>query len=184
MCVGIPRPNLPDRRAQFEALLDETAYEAAWRFAYRLASAREDAEDLLQEALAHAYCRLDQLRDPGRFRAWLFSILRSKYLRRLEQGRRLRVTPLAGTFNDEGPAATGLGGVEASPELQAALAALPAAWREVLLLHYLDGLSLAEVGQALAIGPRAAKQRLYRARNALRGKLSSGYALGDFSALL
>lgn len=182
--MGTRGPEPTNRKERFEALLDPEAYEAAWRFAYRLASAREDAEDLLQEALAQAFGSLDQLREAGKFRAWLFSIIRSKFLRRLEQARRMQVTPLAGAFPDGEALAGGLGGVEASPELQAALESLPAAWREVLLLHYLDGLSLAEAGQALGIGPRAAKQRLYRARNALRGNLAQSYALGDFSALL
>lgn len=181
--MGNSLPGLSDRRKQFEELLSPEAYEGAWRFAYRLASAREDAEDLLQEALALAFTRLDQLRDASRFRAWLFSIIRSKHLRRLERSRRLAVSPLSPAMAGEVPAC-GMSGVEASPALAAALTQLPAAWREVLLLHYLDGLSLAEVGQALGIGPRAAKQRLYRARRALRSHLAPSYAVGDFSALL
>ncbi len=43
----------------------------------------DDAEDLAQETLLTAYTRLRELRDPGKFRPWLFTILRRKCLNHL-----------------------------------------------------------------------------------------------------
>jgi RNA polymerase sigma factor (sigma-70 family) len=69
-----------DRRRLFEAVLTEQVHTQAWRYAARQAATREDAEDLLQEALAAAYRKLHQLRDHGAFRPWLFSIIRTRAL--------------------------------------------------------------------------------------------------------
>src|SRR5579862_5515000 len=42
----------------------------------RVCGNREDAEDVLIEALLKAYCSMDQLRHPASFRAWLAQIAR------------------------------------------------------------------------------------------------------------
>jgi len=171
------------QRQRFEALLCDEVYQAAWRFAYRLSPSREEAEDLLQETLSRAYARLGQLRDPAAFKPWLFAILRNAAGRQAARLRLLSRREIG--LETEVHAVPALPGVEGlSFELAAALAAVPAQQREVLLLHYLDGLSLAELGVTLGCGERAAKQRLYRARSGLRRLLTGSAAQADFSALL
>jgi RNA polymerase sigma factor (sigma-70 family) len=59
----------------------------------------------------------------------------------------------------------------AGRELLRDLAGLPAGERAVLELVALDGLSVAEAGQALGIGAVAARVRLHRARRRLRSRL-------------
>jgi RNA polymerase sigma factor (sigma-70 family) len=170
-------------RQRFEALLSEGIYTAAWRFAYRLSPSREDAEDLLQEALVLAFARLGQLRDPSLFKPWLFAIIRRRALRQFAQDRQREQRESA--FACETGSQMQLRGVEAqSFELGAAIAALPPEQREIILLHYLDGLNLAQSGLALGCSERAAKQRLYRARQSLRRLLAGSTAQADFSALL
>ena len=58
-------------------------------------------------------------------------------------------------------------------QLHAALGRLPAAQRSVLALAYLRELSLAEVARIEGISQDAAKQRLHRARLALRQALET-----------
>ena len=55
---------------EFEACLTDTAT-LAFRVAYSVLRQREDAEDVAQDAFVRAYARFSQLRDRGRFRAWL-----------------------------------------------------------------------------------------------------------------
>jgi len=55
----------------------------------------------------------------------------------------------------------------------AALARLPQSQQELLSLFYIDGLNLSETGQVLGIRPQVVRQRLYRARQALRRQLES-----------
>ncbi len=56
---------------------------------------------------------------------------------------------------------------------------LPALYRDVVVLHYLEGLTAAECGRLLALTPAAVRQRLKRARDLLRSRLSprATYAL-------
>lgn len=155
-----------ERQQRFAALLSEAAYLSAWRFAYSLAGQRADAEDLLQDALIRAYRGLDRLRDETRFTGWLLSIVRTVYLDRLRWERirpqALRELPPFVAAQDADPL---------SPAVAEALARLPQAQQQLLALFYLEGLSLSETGQALGIGPLAARQRLFRARLALRREL-------------
>ena len=57
----------------FEALANEHK-DAVYRQMIRVCGNREDAEDVLIEALLKAYRHLDQLRDSVAFRAWLAQI--------------------------------------------------------------------------------------------------------------
>jgi RNA polymerase sigma-70 factor (ECF subfamily) len=154
-----------NQRERFEQLLDSECYACAWGYARRLSEqgggTRHDAEDLLQEALAHAWRGLPGLRDAGRFKPWLFAIIRRRYLTRRSRQRPLQAL-------DELPA---LPGPEADPlqrELLEALARLPEAPRELLSLFYLHGLSMQETAEVLGLAPGAVHMRLARARERLR----------------
>jgi RNA polymerase sigma-70 factor (ECF subfamily) len=57
--------------------------------------------------------------------------------------------------------------------LSAAIASLPAALREPLVLHVFQGLSQAETAAALAISEKAVETRLYRARAKLAAKMNA-----------
>ena len=74
--------DLPARQRTVERLVDEH-YQALYRYAYRLSGSPGDAEDLTQETFCRAQRNLDQLRDAGRAKPWLFSILRNAYLHRV-----------------------------------------------------------------------------------------------------
>jgi len=157
------------RQQSFEAALDSQTYESAWRYARRLTDCREDAEDLLQAALTHAYKRHDQLRDPARFKGWLLSIVRTQFL---SWRRSLQVRPR--TVSELPQLSTG----EPDPladQLAEVMLKLPEPQREILSLFYIDGLNLEETGQVLDVDPAAVRQRLYRARQALRRKLDSSW---------
>ena len=72
----------PGNRRRVQQLVD-AHYEPLYRYAYRLSGSAADAEDLTQEAFCKAQLQFHQLRDPGRAKPWLFSILRNAYLHRL-----------------------------------------------------------------------------------------------------
>jgi RNA polymerase sigma-70 factor, ECF subfamily len=160
------------RRAQFEEALSEEAYQSAWRYACRLCTVagvvqRAEAEDLLQESLVHAFSRLHQLRDRASFKSWLLSIMRTRFITRYRrqqasaaaEERRQVQLELAGDAT------------ELTELVQAALASLPTAQQELLSLFYLEGLSLKETGRVLGLAPHSVRQRLFRARDALRRAL-------------
>ena len=68
--------------------------------------------------------------------------------------------------------------------------ALPSGERTAVILHYRQGLTVAEIASALGVSSGTVKTQLYRARRSLRPKLPgphasvvSGYSSGPFSSL-
>src|SRR3954465_4481714 len=113
--------------------LVEAHYLPLYRYAYRLSGSAADAEDLTQEAFCKAQLRLHQLRDPGRAKAWLFSILRNAYLHRRRADRQQSCVSLDGVGDLAGPAPEPLPDVD--PErLQRALNDLPETFRARVIL--------------------------------------------------
>jgi RNA polymerase sigma-70 factor (ECF subfamily) len=160
----------PGNRQLFERALTNEIYQAAWRYALRLSGQRENAEDLLQESLAKAYLQFARLRDPAKFKGWLLSIVRTVSI---DRHRRERARP---PVTAELPSLAAAAADPLARDVAEALARLPQPQHELLSLFYLDGLSLKETGQVLGVKPRAVRQRLYRARQALRRRLDSAPA--------
>jgi len=136
-----------------------------------------EAEDVVQEALLRAYTDLRRLRDPDRFGGWLCGI--AVNLAKMQLRRRNGLLSLE-AFADrldlrETLAASPereLEGVELLLVVRRAVATLPAGQRDVLLMHYSDGLSCAEIGAHVGQSTGAVRVRLYRARRRLRAELA------------
>jgi RNA polymerase sigma-70 factor, ECF subfamily len=124
---------------------------------------RTEAEDLAQEAMARVYERWDRVRladSPPAYAYRLAFNLNRKRLRRLEVRRRKDPAPP--------PASSATEEAEDRAELLRALATLPVAQREaVLLVEFLD-LDAEEAGRWLSIAPSSVRGRLHRARSSLR----------------
>jgi RNA polymerase sigma-70 factor (ECF subfamily) len=138
-------------------------YRAAWA----LCGAREDAEDLVQETFVRVLARPRFLRkedDVG----YLLRALRNTFLvRRRAESRRPRTAALP---EDDVVADERAGAVEAR-EVYAAVAALPADFRDVLVAVDVAGLSYREAGRALGIPEGTVMSRLYRARRQVVARL-------------
>ena len=101
-----------------------------------------EAEDVAQEALFVAHATLERLRDPERFGAWLAAIATN--LARM----RLRSRRAGWTSLDElagGVLAPSTEAAEESDLVREALDMLSGLQREAVLLHYVEGLSTAEI---------------------------------------
>lgn len=163
-----------DQLYEFEDVLTQDILGMAWRYSCRLCRTREDAEDLLQDALAHAMVRLHQLRDRTRFKSWLMSIVRTRFL----MNQRRLVNEREKIQQSESDPGSRLVDYSASPEgdafteeISATLTRLPEFQREILTLFYIDDLNLFETAHVLAITVGAVQQRLFRARGALKREL-------------
>lgn len=136
-------------------------YRAAWA----LTGSREDAEDLVQETYARVLARPRLLRNEDDL-GYLLRSLRNTFLnQKRTERRRPRTDPLpdeldliADPWAREPSAA-----LEAS-ELYAAIAALPEAYRDVLVAVDITGLSYKEAARALRTREGTIMSRLYRAR--------------------
>ncbi|HVM16592.1 MAG TPA: RNA polymerase sigma factor [Gaiellaceae bacterium] len=121
-----------------------------------------DARDVLQETLVAAWRSLPSLQDAERFWPWLAGIAANKAA---DAHRRHRPTA------ELDPELAGASGVGGTLEVREALAALPPAMREVVLLRFLLRLSEAETAAALGVRVGTVKSRAARARRALEEAL-------------
>jgi RNA polymerase sigma-70 factor (ECF subfamily) len=115
----------------------------------RMVNASE-VEDVVQEALLHAYLGLSRLRDHDRFASWLCAIgvnLAKMRLRR--QDRRIAVVE----HPEHRPSADEDGG-ESLELVRRAVAVLPRRQREVVLMYYVDGLSCGEIAATVSVDSR------------------------------
>jgi RNA polymerase sigma-70 factor (ECF subfamily) len=156
-------------RERFERLVSREVYACAWGYARRLAESRgagrQDAEDLLQEALVRAWRGLSGLRDEAKFKGWLLAIIRRLHLTQ----RRLAAPATQPLDSLRTLAAPSL-----QPEQRATLEALqrlPPGPSELLSLFYLHGLTMQETAQVLGLAPGGIHMRLARARAQLRREL-------------
>lgn len=84
--------------AAFTELYDRY-FQRVYDYLTRLTRNRDDAAELTQDTFLRAMNNLGQLRDPERFRSWLFSIARSHGLNGIE--RRKRSVPVSPTPEDD-----------------------------------------------------------------------------------
>ena len=163
----------------FEALVSRHK-DAVYRQMLRVCGNREDAEDVLIEALFRAYRYLDKLEHPEAFRAWLARIGR-RVCWRLK--RREAVLPLIqlSQMEEEGfeipstsaAADAQLDTMQIKQLLESALQSLPEGNRRVYEMRDLEDQPGEKVAEALAISPAAMKSRLHRARILLRQRIDA-----------
>jgi RNA polymerase sigma-70 factor, ECF subfamily len=179
------RATAGDREALEQLLLE--AQSVAWRFSRTVCGHTEDAEDAMQEALAQTFRYISRLRDPEAFRPWLYRTVRNACLmsRRRRVGEPRHLLPL----EDLLPTQDRVSHVDApaagkDPEqlvvnaalrrrLSRALAKLPPAFRMIVFLREMEGLSTREAAAAVGVSEDTVKARLHRARLFLQRELAA-----------
>ena len=140
--------------------------------AYRFCQDRGRAEDMAQEAFLRAYRGLHQWRKEAVFSTWLFSLATNLY--RTE----LRRIPAVNVSLDDASEPTdprapdgGLEDRDRDLVVRGAVAALPAKYREALILFYFHEMDVTNAARSLGLPEGTVKARLSRGRDILRGKL-------------
>jgi RNA polymerase sigma-70 factor (ECF subfamily) len=147
-------------------LLIERWYVPVRRYVMRATNDADAAGDLLQDVWLRVLRGLPSLRDPSRFRPWLFGIARRVLMDRLRA--RYAEPSFAGTETDELPAGDDSGRTDDLEILEHELGQLPLIEREVLQLFYIEELSLNDIAEIAAVPVGTVKSRLFRARRMLR----------------
>jgi RNA polymerase sigma-70 factor, ECF subfamily len=145
-----------------------------YRAARRLVGRAHDAEDLVQETCLRAFGSLDQLRHPEAAKAWVFTVLRSAFLRDAARWDPTRRSDGGEDASDE----ERLAAASAPPwqgalieEARLATQRLPVAFREVVVLAHVGGFSYREMAGILGVPIGTVMSRLFRARRLLRSAL-------------
>ena len=183
-----PKQSPQEEAAANRARFEEEALQhldALYRTALRMTRNPSDAEDLVQDALVRAYRFYDRFEPGTNFRAWLFKILTNTYINsyRRKQGRPQesslddseefflynqlnedqgeRITDVEDTVIDR------LG----ADAIQRAIDQLPPQFRTTVQLADVEGLSYAEVADALGVAKGTVMSRLFRGRRLLQRAL-------------
>lgn len=157
-------------RAAFERLV-RRHLDTCWRLARRLGGGAAEADDTVQEAVLAAMRGARSWRG-GSVRAWLLGIVANVARSRVRRARRGRPLPHEPAAPEPGP-----DDAELRAAALAALAALPASYRDPVSLRYLDGFEVPEIAAALGLGERTTRTRLSRGIEKLRAALAPRRAM-------
>lgn len=154
-----------------------------YNFLARLSNRRDVAEDLLEETWLRLVVHARRLRPDTCLRSWLFTVARNLHAshcrsRMLEDS---HAADLIGLWPSGRPGPSPFEAVEASEakrRVATALASLPLAYREALLLVIVEGLRHAEAAEICGVTAEAMRQRVSRARALLARRLTEAEASG------
>lgn len=151
-------------------------------FLVRLSRRRDVAEDLLEETWMRLVRHAPRLQPDTRLGPWLFTVARNLHLsyvrsRLLEDSVADGLMSLWPVSLDHSSPFEETAAHELERRLEHALATLPVAAREVLLLVAVAGFEPTDAADVCGVTPQALRQRLHRARQALARALERETAL-------
>ena len=167
----VARAREGDRDA-FRVLVER--YEGrVYAIAFGLVGHREDARDVVQEALFKAYRMLGGFRGESSFYTWLYRIVVNVAidLRRKERPSPLEAPDRLADEGAESPADAAYR-QELRTAIRTAVEALPAEQRAVIVLRELEGLSYAEIAEVEQVPIGTVMSRLFYARRKLQAALA------------
>jgi len=136
-----------------------------------------EVEDVSQEVFLAAYLGLKRFRCECSLKSWLFTITINKC--RSHRHKQLLHLRTSSRATDKAPSPSAQTAcknpmdAETFNRIRSAVAALPAKYREPVVLRYLQELPTEEIGQILGISQNALHVRLSRARKHLKGNLKN-----------
>ena len=188
--------------AEAYRILVERYQGRAYRLALRVLRDEEQARDAIQEAFLKAYLNLARFEGRSSFYTWLYRLVMNlcldlkrrdrsaRYVDLPEPGDLERIVGSDAAEEEKGWQAHREGPVQALErrELRSAMGhaidQLPASARETLLLREVDGLSYAQIAEALEIPKGTVMSRLHYARRRVQELLreSEGIDLEEFAS--
>jgi RNA polymerase sigma-70 factor (ECF subfamily) len=152
--------------------------DTVYRVALRLTADPSRADDLVQDTMLKAYRAWPSFTPGTNARAWLLTILRNQFINDYRRDRQrgptvdiAAIEPYTVFHATEGDPAGRFFDQLVDDEVVAAIGALPAEFREVVVLSDLEGLSYAEIAEVVGAPVGTVKSRLHRGRQALQRQL-------------
>jgi RNA polymerase sigma-70 factor (ECF subfamily) len=153
---------------------DAAAFEALYhrygdwvvRLAFRVTGNREDALDVLQETFVYLLNKFPGFRLTATMTTFLYPVVKNTSLAVLRKKR--RVADAANPLTEVAAPVQPVQIPDSRKELATVLSALPEGQREVLLMRFVDGMTINGIATVLAIPPGTVKSRLHNALNTLR----------------
>ncbi len=164
---------------------DNAAYEHLFRthagammaVARRFFGDTDDAAEAVQDAFVSAFKAMTVFEGTAKLGTWLHRITVNACLLKLRGRKRSRLVPLGeGEVASAAGCDSGLSQAETCTRVRACVEQLPEAYRAVIRLRDLEGLSTEETAARLGVNSGAVKTRLHRARQALKSILEPQFA--------
>ncbi|MEW6737577.1 MAG: RNA polymerase sigma factor [Acidobacteriota bacterium] len=145
-----------------EALNDllKTVQATLYRYIFNLVGRHNVTEDILQEVFIIIYRKLGWLEEPKFFRAWTYRIATREAFKHLQREKRWSDQILDEAMLESLPAPSDLSTCEFAETLSQLLDSVSPASRAVLVLHYLQEMSIEEVADVLSLAVGTVKSRL------------------------
>ena len=142
-------------------------------FAMSLCGNSARADDLVQETLTKAWANFSSFQEGTNLRAWLFTILRNEFYSQMRKAVR-EVEDADGEYAGRLVSAAAQEGHIELEDLKTALAKLPDAQREAIILVGASGLSYEEAAEICGTAVGTIKSRVSRARTRLLQLMGEG----------
>jgi RNA polymerase sigma-70 factor, ECF subfamily len=142
-------------------------------YAASLTGDQDSGLDVVQEVWIKVLRDIRKLKDPGSLRSWLYAIthgLAVDRIRRNASRERAEQVDLEDFQETEEPSFA----EEDAAAIHQALTLIGLRHREVLVLHFLEDLSIAEIAQVVGCSEGTVKSRLHYAKRAMKEILSGG----------
>lgn len=175
--------NLESKKLRFAAIADQFHARMIMR-AHRIATSREEAEDIVQEAYLKALRGLPKFRGDSKMESWLYSIVRNAALEHLRNRRRSGFGQRASVPSDDADQtmieipdtrpdpeeACAQGEIEQM--LLSEIGKLDARCRRTVQMCFLNETPYQVAAQSMGVGVSTIKSRIFRGKRLLRKALS------------
>ncbi|MCY9006577.1 RNA polymerase sigma factor SigW [Peribacillus frigoritolerans] len=153
-----------------------------FQICFRMLGNRQEAEDLAQEAFVRAYVNIRSFNITMKFSTWLYRIATNLCIDRLRKKKPdyYLDAEVAGTeglnmysqiASDMAKPEEEVESLELQETIQVEIIKLPEKYRSVIVLKYIEELSLKEISEILDLPVGTVKTRIHRGREALRKQL-------------
>ncbi|ASS94445.1 MULTISPECIES: RNA polymerase sigma factor SigW [Bacillales] len=153
-----------------------------FQICFRMLGNRQEAEDLAQEAFVRAYVNIRSFNIQMKFSTWLYRIATNLCIDRLRKKKPdyYLDAEVAGTeglnmysqiASDMAKPEEEVESLELQETIQVEIMKLPEKYRSVIVLKYIEELSLKEISEILDLPVGTVKTRIHRGREALRKQL-------------
>lgn len=146
--------------------LYETVYKDLYHIALYSLRSSHDASDVVSDTVLDAFCSIDKLREPEKFRSWIMRILSAKIKRKQKE-----YFNTAEELNEDFPEIDNFD--YDSVELKEALNKLDSESRLMLSMSVLGGYTSDEISEVCEIKSNTVRSRLSRIKEKLRLELTS-----------
>ncbi|MEH7181230.1 RNA polymerase sigma factor SigW [Neobacillus vireti] len=153
-----------------------------YQLGYRMLGNRHEAEDIAQEAFIRAYVNIKSFNQDLKFSTWLFRIATNLCIDRIRKKKpdyyldaevsgTDGLTMYSQLSSDSPLPENELESLELQETVQKEILKLPDKYRSVIVLKYIEELSLNEISEILDMPLGTVKTRIHRGREALRQQL-------------